>query len=708
MSHAYNPYADCPCGSGKKVKFCCAEIAEEIIRVNRLWENNQMDQVKTALEHLVSKSLKNAWSRAWARSTLAMVLQPGDPRQIALIDEVLADVPDHPRANYLKAGFELARIGYPAAREHVERAFENVNESSRRSVARLCDALLHLFLSRRAWMGAARYLNLGMFLEPTEDRMYQLGEFLQSEAPFPLRGAIGLITRIKNFDKKPESVRKDYTAALTAGAKGASHKGARLYEALAKKDPDTSEHWYNAGLCYAWCGENAEAVRCFRESVKRDADFERAVDTEAVAQLLEQPALAPANATVTSWEVTGVSELLSKFDAQPRWIREEPDESGALYVILDRDPPASITFDTAARALAYVDVFEADPEQNEPARLLLRCGPDADRDALAGQIAGLAGEALQSEPTIDVADVLPAELERLYLRLWVPPETKPAEQRAIRKVLVHYLVDQAWPNQALTPLAGKTPLEAAHDAQLKVPLAAAVIVLQSIALEQDLPVDRDAVRERLGLPATELFDLPEGVSARAVSLLELERLALNTVSDEELPGVLEFVQITQHTPLRERVLGEVLSRPELLKSLSAAAIYRSLSRCCQFRFAREEALAWINRARQELQRPDLDPTAVFQMRFELDVEELRIREDNLQDPQLAPLANRVWTLAQKLPEIRGEVAEVLKRVGLSGPWTLAAANHQGPPELVTSGSSLWTPGSEQPAANSGGGLWVPE
>ena len=29
-------------------------------------------------------------------------------------------------------------------------------------------------------MAAARYLNLGIFLEPTEDRMYQLGEFLQS------------------------------------------------------------------------------------------------------------------------------------------------------------------------------------------------------------------------------------------------------------------------------------------------------------------------------------------------------------------------------------------------------------------------------------------------------------------------------------------------------------------------------------------------
>lgn len=703
MSQSYNPYADCPCGSGKKVKFCCTEIAEEIVRINRLWENEQFEQVHMALEHLLQKPIKNAWSRAWVKTTLAMSLPPDDPRQIPLVDEVLAEVPDHPRANTLKAGFEFNRHGYPAAREHIEQAFEHLHQGNRGSAARLAEALSQYFFARRQWLAAARYLNLTIVLEPTEERMYGLVRFLQSEAPFPTRGAVPLRGTTK-------SANKDLNTALLTATKGASFKGARLYEELAKKDPDNTDLWFNAGVCYAGCGESADAIRCLRTSVKKDPDFERAVDTECLAQIVEQPLLEKAKVSNTSWTLTtGVSELLSKFDAQPRWIREEQDEDeGAMYLILDRDVPSAVTLDSIPRVLAYVEVYEALPDGSEPAELVLRAGPLADHAALLQQVRELAGGTVQGEPKTETGGVEAAEIEALYQRLYFPPDVKPAEARALRKAMAHHLVDQAWPNQNLTALGNKTPLEAAHDPALKIPLAAAVIVLESIALAQDLPVDRDAVRERFGLPPTETFDKPEGVSARDYSLLELTRLSFASVSDEELPGLIEFIQIANHPPLRERALNEVLSRPEMMKTLQAPAVYLAMARCCAFRFAKEEALAWLNRARQELQTAGHDPTAVFQMRLKLDVEELRIREDDPKDPALTQLANRLWLHVQKVPELRADVAETLKKIGIPGPWSLFTESISGGPDLVTTGSSLWTPGSEQPAATTSGGLWVPE
>ena len=37
-------YALCPCGSGKKLKFCCHDIAPDMLRVLRLVEDGQLKQ----------------------------------------------------------------------------------------------------------------------------------------------------------------------------------------------------------------------------------------------------------------------------------------------------------------------------------------------------------------------------------------------------------------------------------------------------------------------------------------------------------------------------------------------------------------------------------------------------------------------------------------------------------------------------------------
>ena len=53
---AVDPYALCPCGSGKKLKFCCGDLAGEIEKIHRMIEG---DQPRAALRHVEQSLAKN-------------------------------------------------------------------------------------------------------------------------------------------------------------------------------------------------------------------------------------------------------------------------------------------------------------------------------------------------------------------------------------------------------------------------------------------------------------------------------------------------------------------------------------------------------------------------------------------------------------------------------------------------------------------------
>lgn len=56
-----SPYDPCPCGSGKKLKFCCQSIADEMDRAMRLTDGNQPRVALQQLEALARKNPTNPW-----------------------------------------------------------------------------------------------------------------------------------------------------------------------------------------------------------------------------------------------------------------------------------------------------------------------------------------------------------------------------------------------------------------------------------------------------------------------------------------------------------------------------------------------------------------------------------------------------------------------------------------------------------------------
>src|SRR6478672_6009298 len=100
---AVDPYAMCPCGSGKKLKFCCSDLVGEIEKIHRMIEG---EQPRAALRHV--------------EQTLAT-----NPGRASLLD--------------LKATLEMSLGDLEAARKTVA---ELVKANQDSATAHACEAIL--------------------------------------------------------------------------------------------------------------------------------------------------------------------------------------------------------------------------------------------------------------------------------------------------------------------------------------------------------------------------------------------------------------------------------------------------------------------------------------------------------------------------------------------------------------------------------------
>jgi hypothetical protein len=184
------------------------------------------------------------------------------------------------------------------------------------------------------------------------------------------RAAIEALDRLATSPVLPESARRVYRLrspdgpsrrsrwddALRAGDLGDLANAERVFARLVMGDPEDAAAWYNLGLCRAWRGENALAIRAIRRFVASTAadDLETAASAWSLAELLRHGAGAESLADDLSasvnvaWDDDG-AEPRTLLDAWPHRAIPAPQDplrpaTAALrvYELLDRgehDPP---------------------------------------------------------------------------------------------------------------------------------------------------------------------------------------------------------------------------------------------------------------------------------------------------------------------------------------------------------------------------------
>jgi hypothetical protein len=723
MAGDIDVYQPCPCGSGRKLKFCCHAIVSEMVKVSELQGSHQHQAALTLLDAIEKKvQPRDQWSRAWINTSRAFLkFGLGDAATARqLVGEVLEEIPEHPLAAAVNAIIAVAAGGYPAAMRAVYRAFQFSAESQPFLLSHIALAVARQMAAKGNMLGSGQHFGLALRFDPeNEEALEETREFLRNPAiAYPLRDSYALKMIASDDPLHPQ-----FMQAVELANHARYSDAAKAFGTVARQDPKRVTFWWNIALCHAWAGEDPLAVEAFKAAAAHETDFESAVDCALLSRMLKVPAAtAKVPRLAVEYSVESVSQLLSILDQQTGIARveispEEAEQMGqngpaAAYRFLDRDPKAvaavELTPDSAAHILGELIIFDRGEGLSDSKTILMANGTESFErvrqmlQAAAGEILKPAGE--PKEQGYILSEHFPM-LQDLYL----PSDLPRGRLNELRNHFARRAIDDVWPNVPQAALGGKTPLEAAQVPELKTALAAAVIDLDAFCEKCNFACDQDAVRQRLGLPAVILGDTESTLQpgqAPSPSLLELRHCSPQKLSDRLLAMAAEHAMMIGHGPLCSAFLREVLDRRSLQDKFDVPRTCMMLSRICARRQEVETALSWIDRGKEAAiaKKLPLDEIAL------LEIQELMIRSNKAEDPRVPEIASRLWNYyAPKLPELRDMLVGLLGELSIPGPWDNSPGQPIGANEVLAEAavgsSSLWTPEAE-PAGQSSK-LWLP-
>jgi tetratricopeptide (TPR) repeat protein len=723
MAGGIDVYQMCPCGSDRKLKFCCHAIVNEMIKVTELQESHQHHAALTLLDSIEKKvKPREQWSRAWVKTSQAFLKFALEDYAAArkLTEEVLEELPEHPLAVAVHAILAVSGDGYPAAMRSVYRAFQFSLESQPFVLSHLSVILSRQMRAKGQLMAAICHLRMAMNL--ANDNKEAIEEFkelmMDPRIPYPLRDIYGLQPIPADDPLAPQ-----FAQAVDLARIGRFSDAAKAFGSLARQAPQRTTLWWNIGLCHAWAGEDPLAAGAFKAAAADETDFETAVDCLLLSRLLKPAAGASKTpGFVSRYSVAAVSRLLTRFDEHPQMFRDEShredvgDDLGenlaAVYRILDRDPhaipAAELTADNLPHILGELIVF--DRIEGQPGSFAFLTTYGMERHAVCRQVIETAGELIR--PAGEPAEQGYSRTEHLPMMLnwYMPRELSKTRILELRREAARRIVSEIWPAIPQESLGGKTPLEAAQIPEMKLELATAVLEFEVFCEANAVAVDQAAVRDRLGLPAvtyTEIQSAPDSERSFNPTLLAIRHYDVSNLEDGRIYQSAELALRLGHLPLMCKFMNEALGRPALAEKIDVAQISMIISRNLAKRLDFENAMIWVERGRAAALAAKKPLTEIAMW----EIHELMLRSHNPEDPRIAEISDKLWNYyLPKLPEARDVIIGVLNELELDGPWSSPIQQSFNVDEplaeaAVAAPSGWWTPKGETAAQPSK--LWLP-
>src|SRR5437870_5761721 len=96
-----DPYASCTCGSGKKFKWCCGPILEQLERAFRLEANGQHEAALRTVDEIITAHPDNP--EVFGRKALLLYRLGRRPEAEAALDRAFQLNPNYPYGYFLRA-----------------------------------------------------------------------------------------------------------------------------------------------------------------------------------------------------------------------------------------------------------------------------------------------------------------------------------------------------------------------------------------------------------------------------------------------------------------------------------------------------------------------------------------------------------------------------------------------------------------------------
>jgi hypothetical protein len=727
-------YQMCPCGSGKKIKFCCCrDITSDLSKVVQKLD---AEQRVAALEQ-VSKTIAKRGNRPALLAIKAIAqLQLGNEEGAEeTVAAFLAEDPRNSVALALSATVKSAGSDPVSGVEPLQRALQNVGDEIPAAVYESIGALAEALLVAGHVMAArAHYLLQAGMSDSKDEEVNEILSRLTRSPQLPL-----LLKQTLHWDECPADspLKVEFDQALDLASSGTWLAAAEKLAELAQRAPDQASLHRNLGLLYCCLARTDEAVAALHRYAAHDGevDLEDRVEAEALAQLLDGVSLEDKVSLVAvKYPVPDVDKLTEQLSDNPRFDRipvdpaklggEDSPPPKVVYYLLDRPLPATgAEIDRADIPTVLSELFLFGRETDREARLEAVLAQTEDFDEKKKALIDVLGELLEEPTETETVGEISATEAALSWN-WRMPNDVPADRR---EQLVadqrREMILEKWPNTRLPAVDGKTPLETKDDPACRVPLLAAIWLLEMSGDMQLWQLDYNELRAKLGLPPAEAID-PTDLDVMLLPLTRISRLAADKLTDEQLAIVFQRAHVHQINGATRTLAKELLNRESLADAVNRPNLYAALVRTAP---DTKTGLEMVHQAQQAARERKESPA--FFLIAEMS---LRIRRGEISEFQ--GLVSELEAKHMQEPGVAQAVTSLMVQYGLISPEDVNAARRTqamqsgplgrrarqagaGPPVLPGTGGIPGMPASVpaadaaaavDDAAAAGGGLWTPD
>src|SRR5262245_17035364 len=466
-----DPYQPCPCGSGKKNKFCCGpEVLADLAKIDEALAGDQRLAALDLCNRLLEKKPDQP-AILVHKATVQLALNELDACR-ETVAHLLKVMPSSAAGLAISAILACQEGKAEEAVDKLQSALENQQGQLLPVVYEALGIVSRTLNAIGEPLAAQTYAVFQAAASQGKDRnavMNLLELESGGQIPLAVHGMTGMVPAPADGALSAAGI-ADFNAALKQADLGCWRAAAKSFEALAQKFPQEPAVWRNMAVCKLRVIDNAGAMAALRKFASLPAvPRDDAVEAEALAQYLsdlsEVDTVPEITVTIAVTDAQALREqLLSNKRVQsipfdPAQFREA-DEPPPLFVflLLDREVPAhsaSLSRDNVPKVLGEVLLYGKETDRS--ARVEFAAVKTADFESrlkhLRDVLGPLAGEKLGEEES----GRMPAVSAALAIN-WRFPDDTPADvrRRMIREHRTQTLLS-IWPNLPMGVLDGRSP-----------------------------------------------------------------------------------------------------------------------------------------------------------------------------------------------------------------------------------------------------------
>ena len=557
---AFDPYSSCPCGSGKKFKWCCQPIHQEMAKAFQLDEQGQHESALRVMDEVVAAHADNP--EAWGKKALLLWQNEKPEEAEAALTKAFEVDPKYPFGHYLRARFRLFEGEIPGALLLFRKAAEVYDPGAREILAEIYINIFdcEMKLNRPVAAHAA-----GELAKKSDPNNTQLKESL--DAIFSDKNPNLPPSAKKAYTYRPTRKvgQKAWDAVMAKMAGSRLHDVQRAFAELAKADPEDPSVWFNLGITQAWLGTNNAALESLERYIVLEPDDTLAAEAETLGDILrcgqgmeDQADYVEHSMTAQLRDPQGFVNQLAKLEQEHVLAGLRLDEEQRILVGVVLEPaPIALTAESQAKQAPGLGAF------------FMLAGTIVRLWNTSAEKVEAAFKLLREKTGAALTDGFPARGPAKFQDVIAPAMVMPigAGSQESHDEIVHAAFgryyEDTWIHKPLKSLGNVPPIDAAGSAILRKKLLGAIRFQEEIANRPGAPVAYDFDRLRRKLNLITGAGAPAAVSndIGAMGAAELAALAIDKLDDGKLEQAFRTATQVDAKELAAKFAEAIVSRP---------------------------------------------------------------------------------------------------------------------------------------------------